>query len=1327
MEFFGSFAIGFVSAASFEVFRRAMGFKKGSIDSTDQRLPSEEILALATCSNHTLRRSAVKMLLEKGTEDTVLETILRNCASSDEEVKATAMRVLSLLIRKGERKIKLIQRNSVSTLCNFLCTNSDEFQWNDVVACREAKRSASSALISLLITNGDAVALTCVNHPGMLRFLQTTLASSLDRELMKWLILIADSLCSSVVLGNLVSTRLPFALATASVFALGDPSLVRFCYRSLTELISYSEENEQFVGRQIVEVKDFIPACIGSLKSDEVASLSVTILGLLSERDLGISDIAAVPTVVRSLQCLLVSPSNGSNVVLKRDVYQTLFVMAYKSPEFSRRVLACRPLLRHVVSSIQSEDEALCQWSFSLVHHLASKGEDAVAVLLSVDDIITSVSTLASSNDSAVAGVAAETIGCLCSNEKVLDSDYQVIKALLRFVSLDNEELQSWAISQLHCLLSMGGDKTVKETVRAGVLRYLLDSTFKDMEKEQVGKAAAKVLVTMGFTDESFSFCLHSADGRANVTIDGKEECIDGNGLNVVVLDSTSFCVVKRRNFSTGTQTSESDDFTVFLRSLPNGTVILIVSKGDSVSFLTDDALRELQQLTFNKFDTLGNKCSFVALIIKGRHCQMKVGEMEPVSLNYKLEIGSLVNEMVQCQIVDQIVGELLSGASRITAKFCSDLALLDIFVRSRFHRQYLANRKDFVLMLQKLVRIEDTAIDVSQVTVCFYVSSVLHSLSEDENFCHHFVSCKLLNALISSVFNLLQIRLRHRVEMGSGSSGGTGCSLAVSSALDGSVALLDRIPSRQRDSAPCVITSIRDRFDVASASSSRDATPSGTAPIAVKSLSMKPSHSVGEIEEDGEGVDDDALSSDGSSVIEELERTSAESRASQSLIDYYHEAHDNIEFLTSNLIRYFVLSLANCIHLTKQSPDSVSGAAAYHCLWYLLMAARPGAYPPSLWISVERALCEMSLIEAKEENVDWVELKSDRKDIITIASDRMKVRNESWTFETVIANRSVGFSSDVTGWYYEATLNTSGIMQIGWASPKATFRPEKGIGVGNCNFSHAFDGGRGQAWNSQPKVHLGGKDYGKRWQEGDVLSCLLDSTGTVSFWLNGENLGEAFQGIDTDDVWHPALSLCTEQQCSLNFGYEPLRYEPPEGFKSVSAAAVYDDVVVEGEIESTATGNYIIEISEDAFASDGSIFTAPSSIDYFYEIVIVHTGPKKQIWIGFRESFGQQVLFSLPSNVLARGTVIGCGLALSPPSIFLTVNGNVKGMQHHNVSFSSTSPSVFPTFSIPRVSLNLGQYPFDYEKANREAARTKTLQNLLVTGKMRDSAINAD
>ena len=56
--------------------------------------------------------------------------------------------------------------------------------------------------------------------------------------------------------------------------------------------------------------------------------------------------------------------------------------------------------------------------------------------------------------------------------------------------------------------------------------------------------------------------------------------------------------------------------------------------------FSADDALRELQQLTFNKFETLGNECSFVALIIKGRHCQMKVGEMEPVSLNYKLEIG---------------------------------------------------------------------------------------------------------------------------------------------------------------------------------------------------------------------------------------------------------------------------------------------------------------------------------------------------------------------------------------------------------------------------------------------------------------------------------------------------------------------------------------------------------------------------------------------------------------------------------------------------------------------------------------------------------------
>ena len=65
--------------------------------------------------------------------------------------------------------------------------------------------------------------------------------------------------------------------------------------------------------------------------------------------------------------------------------------------------------------------------------------------------------------------------------------------------------------------------------------------------------------------------------------------------------------------------------------------------------------------------------------------------------------------------------------------------------------------------------------------------------------------------------------------------------------------------------------------------------------------------------------------------------------------------------------------------------------------------------------------------------------------------------------------------------WSYEATLGSSGIMQLGWCTARCPFTRENG--VGDAPDSFAFDGHRVRKWNvsSQP--------YGKAWVAGDVIT----------------------------------------------------------------------------------------------------------------------------------------------------------------------------------------------------------------------------------------------
>lgn len=73
--------------------------------------------------------------------------------------------------------------------------------------------------------------------------------------------------------------------------------------------------------------------------------------------------------------------------------------------------------------------------------------------------------------------------------------------------------------------------------------------------------------------------------------------------------------------------------------------------------------------------------------------------------------------------------------------------------------------------------------------------------------------------------------------------------------------------------------------------------------------------------------------------------------------------------------------------------------------------------------------------------------------------------------------------------------------MQIGWATKESKFMNYEGYGIGDDEYSIAYDGCRQLIWYNAatlPHEH-------PTWRAGDVLGCYLDIDGQrVIFFLNG-------------------------------------------------------------------------------------------------------------------------------------------------------------------------------------------------------------------------------
>lgn len=169
----------------------------------------------------------------------------------------------------------------------------------------------------------------------------------------------------------------------------------------------------------------------------------------------------------------------------------------------------------------------------------------------------------------------------------------------------------------------------------------------------------------------------------------------------------------------------------------------------------------------------------------------------------------------------------------------------------------------------------------------------------------------------------------------------------------------------------------------------------------------------------------------------------------------------------------------------------------------------------------------------------------NDVSEYLKISPHGLEARCDASSFESVRCT----FCVDTGVWYYEVTVVTSGVMQIGWATRDSKFLNHEGYGIGDDEYSCAYDGCRQLIWynaRSKPHVH-------PCWKEGDTVGFLLDlNEKQMIFCLNGNQLPPEKQVFSsTVSGFFAAASFMSYQQCEFNFGARPFKYPPSMKFST--------------------------------------------------------------------------------------------------------------------------------------------------------------------------------
>jgi len=178
--------------------------------------------------------------------------------------------------------------------------------------------------------------------------------------------------------------------------------------------------------------------------------------------------------------------------------------------------------------------------------------------------------------------------------------------------------------------------------------------------------------------------------------------------------------------------------------------------------------------------------------------------------------------------------------------------------------------------------------------------------------------------------------------------------------------------------------------------------------------------------------------------------------------------------------------------------------------------------------------------------NINMMLNSNDVSEYLKLGPNGLVARCDASSFESV---RCTG-QADTGCWYYEVLVVTSGVMQIGWATKQSKFLNHDGFGIGDDEYSQAYDGCRQLMWHNAVSESVGKLP---RWVPGDTVGCFIDiPRQSVKFSLNGVNLKPYNQLFNNaKSGFFPAASFMSFQQCEFNFGWKPYKYPPDVSFSS--------------------------------------------------------------------------------------------------------------------------------------------------------------------------------
>lgn len=149
-----------------------------------------------------------------------------------------------------------------------------------------------------------------------------------------------------------------------------------------------------------------------------------------------------------------------------------------------------------------------------------------------------------------------------------------------------------------------------------------------------------------------------------------------------------------------------------------------------------------------------------------------------------------------------------------------------------------------------------------------------------------------------------------------------------------------------------------------------------------------------------------------------------------------------------------------------------------------------------------------------------------------------LDVKNVGNSFSTVLADCTVSGGS----WYFEVTLRSQGLMQIGWAVKSEL----KAGSVGDMPSSWSLDLFRQVKWFNGKCEPV---SVPRRWNVGDVIGCSIDlQTREINFYFHGRRIsgGSAtFRSIPVGVQYVPGISMRAGNHVTFNFGSTAFKYKP--------------------------------------------------------------------------------------------------------------------------------------------------------------------------------------